>query len=628
MPLMREKQSVGLDLGQSSAKLVQLALRGKTVHIVRGATFDARKEGLLDEAEMFAGTASWLKELGLADRDFSIGLLQHLATTQVSDFPPEATGDELTGMVRFETVQLAGLSDEAFASDYHVMAPDYGRKNPVLIGICRQTAIDERNRSFTQVGLRVCEVAMEGMAAANALFFLHPDALAEKAPQLILDIGAESSTLMIVAGGQVLYVGALLFGADKFTKALAALADGSSGAAASSTAPTRLDLSQFDSPLIGVNRQLEGEIRNSIEHWRAGERPEISGKAFSKVWVCGGGAKLEGLAASLGRSYGCEGDAFGPAGAGGAADPQLAVALGLALQGLGQATIAISLCPEVIRWSRLRRQRFGYLLAAVIILLSLTAIFMFRYSTRLERQARDFTAQMENLEKCRDLIPKLEDHTQLIQHHEKMLLPVVEKANRGGRFVKSMEVLAAAQGEKDWFIYLADDLSFDEGKPKDDKTGAAPAPERAPARSAAFPGAVSLDANESAAPPLQMTLVSGMEQVRSMVMAGYSPKAGGDFLVPVKAIRDRINETALFEGADSLPKPERSGRDVEIFLPWDSYLKGLAERRITTAPFVPYMFRLPFAVLDINKPVVVPTPAKSAKPAKPPPPEPTEKSDD
>jgi Tfp pilus assembly PilM family ATPase/cell division protein FtsB len=616
MPLIREKQSIGLDLGQSSAKMVQVALRGKAVQIVRSATFDARKEGLLDEAEMYAGTASWLKELGLLDREVCIGLLQHLATTQVSDFPPKASGDELQGMVSFETVQLAGLSDEAFASDYHVMAPEYGRKNPVLIGICRQAVIDERNRAFVEVGIRVSEVAMEGMAAANALFFLHPEAFAEKAPQLILDIGAESSTLLIVAGGQVLFVGALLFGADKFTKALAALADGSGGAPA---ANGRLDLSQFDSPLIGVNRQLEAEIRNSIEHWRAGERPEISGKAFTKVWVCGGGAKLEGLAASLGRSYGCLGEAFGPPGPGGVPDPQLAVALGLALQGLGTAAIAISLCPEVIRWTRIRKQRFGYVLAAVIILFSLTVIYMVKYSNDLKRREQDFAAQTANLEKCRDLIPKLEEHSQLIRHHEKMLLPVIEKANRGGRFLKTIEVLAAAQAENDWFVYLADELSFEEGRPKDEKAGAAPAPERIAApKGPAFPGAVSvLDNPEASMPQLQVTLVTGIEQIRSMVMCGYSPKAGRDFLEPVKAIRARLNESALFENVDSLPKPERIGRDETIFQPWAAYLQGLAERRITGL-FVPYMFRLPFAELDINKPVVAPASAKpAAKPPKP-----------
>ena len=41
------------------------------------------------------------------------------------------------------------------------------------------------------------------------------------------------------------------------------------------------------------------------------------------------------------------------------------MALGLALQGLDRAAVTISLCPEVIRWTRTRQQRFGYLVAAV-----------------------------------------------------------------------------------------------------------------------------------------------------------------------------------------------------------------------------------------------------------------------
>jgi Tfp pilus assembly PilM family ATPase len=621
MPLTREKQSIGLDLGQSSAKLVQVALRGKAVQVVRTAVFDARREGLLDEAEMFAGTASWLKELGLVDRDVCIGLPQHLATTQVSDFPPHAKGDELSGMVGFETVQLAGLSDEAFASDYQVMAPEFGRKNPVLIGICRQAAVDERNHAFAQAGVRVCEVAMEGLGAINALLYLRPEVRAEKGPQMVLDLGAEGSTLLVLAAGQVLYAGTLLFGAVRFEKALAVLAAGGGGAQTAAAGAA-------DSPLLAAHRQLEGEIRNSIEHWRAGERQEIAGKAVVKIWVCGGGAKIEGIAESLGRAYGCPGEVFGPRAAGGQPDPQSAVALGLALQGLGTAGIAISLCPEPIAWARARKQRFGYLAAAAVILVSLTVFYLVRQSRELERRTRDMADQIGNLDKCKALIPKLEENAQLIQHHEKMLLPVIEKGNRAGRFLTGIAKLAAAQGEGDWFIYLADELSFDEGKPKDEKPGSAAAPERAAAApTMAFPGTLySLDSAEAAPAPLQAVLVASIEQLRSMVMAGHSPKSGRDVLEPVKAIRARLNQSGLFKDADLLPKPERVGREEDIFQPWALYLQGLAERRIT-GQYVPYMFRLPFAALDINKPA--PAPARApARPASQPSPPSASTSDD
>ena len=622
MALIRDKQSIGLDLGPSSAKLVQLAQRGKTVEVVRQAVFDARREGLLDEAEMFAGTASWLKEMGLAERDVGIGLPQYLATTQVSDFPPNAAGDELREMVNYETVQLAGLSDEAFASDYHVMAPEYGRKSPVLIGTCRQTAVDERNAAFAEAGLRVCDVAMEGLAAANALFFLHPEVVTDKAPQVVMDIGAETSTLLVVAAGQVLFVGSLLFGASKFDKVLARFAE--SSAAAGSVPNDRTVAAQLEAALQEVNRQLESEIRNSLEHWRAGERPEISQASIGSFWLCGGGAKLEGLDRALGRSYGCSVTVFGPATEDGQPEPQLAVALGLALQSLGQATIPISLCPAPIQWAHLRKKRFGYLLTAAVILVALTVFYLVSRARQLERRSQELSGEVANLDRCRVLIPKLEENSQLIQHHEKMLLPIVEKGNRAGRFLKSIDVLAAAQGENGWFIYLADELSFEEGKPKADEAKTAPAPER-PGSALAFPGTISsLDAREAAQAQISAVLVTGMEQVRGMIMAGLSPKVGSNYLEPVKAIQARLNESTLFKGADVLPKPERVGREEEIFQPWintsseGGYLQRLAKLRLV-GPYVPYMFRLPFAALDVNK-LSSPPPRPAPKPPKPAPP--------
>ena len=609
MPLMRDKQSVGLDLGPSSAKVVQVVLRGKAVEVARTALFEARGEGLLDEAELYAGTASWLKEIGLAERDVNVGLPQHLATTQISDFPPNVTGDELREMVTFETVQLAGLSDEAFASDYQVLAPEYGRKNPVLIGMCRQSAVDERNAAFAEAGMRVRDIAMEGLAAANALFFLHPEAQAEKAPQVILDIGAETSSMLVLGSGQVLFVGALLFGAERFAKAAAqAELDGLSGAALTLDGPA-------ESPLQAVYRQLESEIRNGLEHWRAGEKADIAGAALARLWLCGGGAGMAGLSARLSQGQGCPAAVFGPAGENGQPDPRLAMALGLALQGLGQAAIPISLCPEVMRWSRLRRERFGYLLAASAIFLGLAVFFMIRHSHSLDRRSRDLGEQVANLRRCRDLIPKLEENYQLIQHHEKMLLPIVEKANRGGRFLKTIQALEQARGEGDWFIYLADEFSFEEGKPKDEKTAeAAAATPRPTPQELLFPGTIaSLDSSEGVVPASTATVVTAMSQMKSMVMAGHSPKTGGDFLGSVKAIRDKLNANPLFKGADILPKPERVGREEEIFQPWITYLRTLAERRIT-GPYVSYMFRLPFATLDVNKaPPPPPPPPKSSR---------------
>jgi len=96
-------------------------------------TLDARAEGIIDDVELRHSVAEWLRQIGWASRELSLGLPQYLTTTQVSDFPPDVT-DGLDEMVAYETRQLAGLSEESFIHDYQVMGPRYGRKNPVLIG--------------------------------------------------------------------------------------------------------------------------------------------------------------------------------------------------------------------------------------------------------------------------------------------------------------------------------------------------------------------------------------------------------------------------------------------------------------------------------------------------------------
>ena len=600
MAVMRGKQAIGLDLGQSSVKLVQVARRGKAIEVIRRETFDAREEGILDERELIAAATAWLQDLGLSGREFSVGIPQYFATTQVSDFPPGVKGDELNEMVTFETVQLAGLSDDAFVSDYHVMEPEFGRNNPVLIGICRQSVVDERADAMREAGIGLAELAMNGIAAANALFFLHPETIAEKSPQMVLDIGVESSTLMVVAAGQVLYVGSLMFGGSKFDELIGAHLGCTRDEAEKVKENMRLDPGDLQSPIMQATHVLQSEIRNCIEHWRSSEREEIAGKMFTRIWLCGGGGSVTGLAQYLGRIFGCSGNFFGPPDAEGKPDARQATALGLALQGLDAAHVSISLCPPIIRWIHLRMARFGYLVGAAAIALFLVISGLLHYNAELDQRKRELSTQIRNLEQCEKLIPKLEESLQLVRYHEKMMIPVVELANRAGRFVQSINVVASACGENDWFIYLADEFSFEEGKPREEEPGKAKEkPTPAPSTSL-FPKAItSLDGTESTPEPSNAYIpVTKMERLRSMILAGHSPKRRHDSLEAVREIRRKLNESDLFENADLLPKPERVGREQEIFKPWLVYMQAMARKKLM-GMYISFMFRLPFADVDV-----------------------------
>ena len=147
MPLFRDNQALGLDIGQSCVKGVVLRHDGKKVELVEERKLDCRGEGLIGDEEIASELTRWFHEAGWEKTETTVAVPQYLASTQISDFPPSSRGN-LSDMVRFETQHLAGLSGEEFIYDYASMPPRFGRSSPVLIGMCRQSVIYERTRTL------------------------------------------------------------------------------------------------------------------------------------------------------------------------------------------------------------------------------------------------------------------------------------------------------------------------------------------------------------------------------------------------------------------------------------------------------------------------------------------------
>lgn len=602
MALFKTTEAVGLDIGHGAAKAVRLVRRGKDeLAIDRMVLLDVQQEGLLDENELRRGLVSWLGENELKGRPFTVGIPQYLATTQISDFPPGVKGDELAGMVSFETMQLAGLSDDAFSSDFHVMEPKFGRKNPVLIGVCRQSVIDDRLRMLTGEGIDVVNLGMNGLALASAFYHLHPDALDEDRPSLILDLGEENTTLLVIAGGHVLFVGTLPFGASRYTEALASHWNCSDTEADRRKRGFVLDPKDATHPLHAVNVQLEGEMRNALEHWRAGEKEELSHLLLGKIWLTGGGAALDGLGECLGRFFGCEVVLFGPADpATGLAVPSMTTAFGLALQGFGAARILLSLSPASLRWRQRRKRLFPYLLATEAILALILIVGMLRYSFRLDRENEVFGKQVEELSRCKSLIPQLKRQMAAMDHHERMLIPFVEKGNRAQRFLTTMAELDRVRGEKDFFVFLADRLSYDEMRAAKPETGAAARPGQQAANPASG-GMFSVVSIEEArrsrdANLLNAVLVDDTPLLASMVVAGHIPYQVEGRFGPMLVMVDKLNQGSVFKGVDDISQDRQI--EEQIFNLWERFWR----EKPSKGRFTQFMFNLPFAQRDVTLP--------------------------
>ena len=637
MRITRHTTGIGLDIGQTTVKALRLDRRGKGIVLSGHALLDIKEEGLLDESELNASIAPWLEEkLACQKQPLCVSLPQYLATTQISDFTAGVKADELAKMVRYETLHLAGLSEATFIYDYQPMPAVFGRNNPVLIGICRETTVDEFAERYAGMGLRLDDMAMSGMAAVNALFHLRPEEACAQAPRLVIDIGHENSTVVVLAGGEVLYVGSLMFGSLRFTQVLAhALGCTEAEADVRKKSLTLDDVNDEQSLLLAM-RQLEAELRTAIDHWRGGEHSELKDALIERIWLCGGGAQLPGLARHLARTYGCEVALFGPE-INGQIAPTYAVAYGLALQGLGEVRFHLSLIPKLLRWQKERILRFPYLVAAAALFFLLVYGVMASFHVHWSQGQRRLEEQLRELKQCSSVVPKLDAVQDQIASYQKMLLPIVEYGGRPHRFVESMEKLSEAFPDGVWSVYLADEFSHRANAAvKDDKGKGGPSlgppAAAAMAGSGAMFGGATPAADGKANAGLGYTNVSTMPLLTYMVLGGFTPIVENKRFEAVLAIQNNLNDPKAvgtsgtdgkapenyFTGVDWLDESsEWTGRELEVIEPWAKFLQGFQvntnPKRPALDEYTQFFLKLPFAKKPITLPEPPPPKAKGSK---------------
>lgn len=596
MNMFGPKKATGLDIGSAAVKAVCMSLKDGVPVLTGVHRLDARAEGILDLDELYHSMAEWLTANHLAKQDVILNLPQDLATTQISDFAPGASDAALEEMVGFETAQLAGISDQRFVYDYHQMEPRFGRRNPVLIGICLENMVRERMVAIQQASVRVAGITMGGVAALNALFHLHPEVVAATETQVVIDIGRETSTVMVAIGGQPLFAGSLLFGLNRYVQGLMSGLDLSEEDAEARLSELEI---RADDPLsvgMQVSRQLENEFRNALEHWRAQEREEAAAVPLGGIWLCGGGALVDGLPAFIESRLEIPVHIFGPENPEtGTRDPTVVTALGLALHGLEADPVHLSMTPPEMRWAAHRDRRFIPLVAACVCVCLLVAAMFARGMEATARALAEVQAEEEQLRQCEAVIPKLQDSMRDLDRYEAALLPYVEYGGRARRFIDAIQALDQVRGGADWFVYVADEESYQEGKNRD--TGRSRSGDRG--GNGLLPPAATVGIGDTVRAPEFPTqvLAQTITPTPSLIVAGYTPFSSAREFEAVRELRRKLNETEAYTGTDILAEAERVGRE-DIFLPWVRLLAA----ELPGTRFKAFTLRVPFSELRITPP--------------------------
>lgn len=615
MKFKSQNKTVGLDVGQCCARLVVLERKGRRRAITRAEEFSILGEGILDEQELYSetGLGKWLREKKLDKEKLTLGLPQYLCTTRiVNDFAFNVKPEAMEQMVNYETMQLAGLSEDTFLSDYQSMTPAYGIANPVIIGFCREMLSNEMLDKAEKVPFELQELTMDALAMANAFLNLHPEAATDDNLQLLIDIGMENSTLVVMVHGNVLYTGSLMFGAKRFTQVLALVENCTEEEAENKKPGYVPDWDDEDSPFLLAARQLEQELRTAIENWRAGEIEALANQMVAHIWLSGGGAKTIGLDTHLSRTYGCPVEAYGPEMPSTnanrpAIDPAFVTAYGLALQTSGDAAYSISLAPTFIRWRRKKLDRLKYLKTAAFFFFLTLFISMFYADYWLTKQMEELNDGMDELRKCDQLVPKLDSALEQIEYQQRMLLPFVEMGGRSKLFLNTIEIVQKAMEPGEWCFYFADEFSYLNVKSENKEE---PQPESRPAQTDMF-GTAALQTEPVEVVDKNRVNIQTMPLLSSMIIGGYTPVTNNKRYAGVVRLQSKLRENPLFisDKVDTIVE-EWQGRGLHASLGWNQFLKP---QRAAIGEYTEYKLILPLSRKLVDIPKAPPKPTKKSK---------------
>lgn len=588
--------AIGLDVGQNAVKVVVFARPDGRIRKPVAFRLDRKAEGIVDDDDLFSHLGDWLTTVGARTGDIVVGIPQHVTTVQITRFPPESV-KALDAMVAFQTHQLAELSDDTFVHDYRVMGGGTGGDLPVVIGVCLNTIVRNRAERYAAAGIRLADFGIGSLAMASAFFDLRPELGEDGKSYLLLDIGSESTTMVVVCNRRILFCGTLDFGGDAYSAALGQQQEDSG--ARRSLRRTHIRSRDQDSAVGKMAQVLLAEIRSGIDYWHEQHEQQEGGAQPDGVFLCGGGAALPGLLDFLERSMDSpvailHVPGIGEAGAG----SEFVTAYGLALHAAGCSEFALSLAPPEIKWHATREKRANVLVAATAaLILLLAALFALEWRS-LGIRTRQVDQQLAELRRCEAVIAELEKAAGELQALETVQLPVIEHGNRAGKFARAIAVLSEAKGKDDWFVYLGDREAFDAGK----KSLAAETGARRPGTVAPpnpFAAPVFRSGGDESTPGTGFPVAAQTMPLSGMVAVGYTRLIDDESYRTVREMIEALNKSAFFSDADVLAASELLGREA-VFSGWTDYLETEREKRQLPHEVRRFMLRLPFAENEIT----------------------------
>ncbi len=294
-----KKGIVGLDIGTSSVKAVELRESGKGYQLVNFGVKPIPPQAIVDGAVMDASAVieaitDLFRDFKISSRNVVIGISGN--TVIVKKIPlPEMSFEELEESIHWEAEQYIPFDIEDVNLDFQIidsgMPHEEGRMDVILVA-AKKEKVDESVSLVVQSGLMPVIVDLEAFALQNA-YEVNYEVEPGKNIALI-DIGAGVMNINVIGDGISVFTRDISIGGNQFTETIQKEMGISYDQAEALKRGERIedvDMSMVQSVIESVSDNLTMEIQRSFDFFRA----TANEREIQRIVLSGGTAKIKGL---------------------------------------------------------------------------------------------------------------------------------------------------------------------------------------------------------------------------------------------------------------------------------------------------------------------------------------------
>lgn len=301
--LTPKRQLVGLDIGSSGIKLVQLKeVRGR--YMLQKFGFKPLEPEVIvdgtvmDEGRVVSSIKELFEELNVKVKQVAVSISGHAVIIKKISLPP-MPDDELEGQVKLAAEQYIPFDINEVNIDFHVLPPSDGEGDSqgemsVILVAAKKDKINELTELVKGAGLFPMVMDVDAFAIENMHGINYT--VSQSETTALVNIGASVMNINIVSKGVSLFTRDIPIGGNRYTESI----QRELGLSYEQAEETKKhgggsNRTAVQSVIESVNAEVASEIARTIDYFKS----TAAEGEVQQVLLCGGGAQVAGLVPQL-----------------------------------------------------------------------------------------------------------------------------------------------------------------------------------------------------------------------------------------------------------------------------------------------------------------------------------------